>query len=41
MTPKALLIARILSRVRQESVFVEKSEYTLATLQRVLHEELK
>jgi len=37
---KQALIDDIIERVRVESPFVEKSEYTLETMRRVLEEEL-
>ena len=37
---KQRLIDHIVSRVRRESPFVEKSDYTIETLRRVLEEEL-
>jgi hypothetical protein len=42
MTKKAKdkLIERIIHRIRQESLFVEKSGYTIETTRRILEEEL-
>jgi uncharacterized membrane-anchored protein YjiN (DUF445 family) len=37
---KQRLIDHIVARVRRESPFVEKSEYTIETMRRVLEEEL-
>jgi len=37
---KQRLIDHIIAKVRRESPFVEKSEYTIETMRRVLDEEL-
>jgi hypothetical protein len=37
---KRTIVKRVIQRVLNESPFVEKSEYTLATLERILREEL-